>query len=111
MDRRLHAVQDRLAEHCAQTFKTVQGSVSAVTSVSFKQKDLQRKVSFFFYYNEKLPFVIKEREGIYLHNGNVLTFSSYYSRAKKKVIERYMYTIFATLLSVNKYTFYFIRLL
>ena len=34
MDRRLHAVQDRLAEHCAQTFKTVQGSVSAVTSVS-----------------------------------------------------------------------------
>ena len=35
MDRRLHAVQDRLAEQCAQTFKTVQGSVSAVTSVSF----------------------------------------------------------------------------
>lgn len=35
MDRRLHAVQDRLAEQCAQTFKSVQGSVSAVTSVSF----------------------------------------------------------------------------
>ena len=33
MDRRLHTVQDRLAEHCAQTLKTVQGSVSAVTSV------------------------------------------------------------------------------
>ncbi|CAF4282779.1 unnamed protein product, partial [Rotaria sp. Silwood2] len=32
MDRRFHAVQDRLAEHYAQTLKTVQGSVSAVTS-------------------------------------------------------------------------------
>ena len=34
MDRRLHTVQDRLVEHCTQTLKTVQGSVSAVTSVS-----------------------------------------------------------------------------
>jgi hypothetical protein len=33
MDRRLHAVQDRLVEHCTQTFKSVQGSMSAVTSV------------------------------------------------------------------------------
>ncbi|CAF1399863.1 unnamed protein product [Adineta ricciae] len=41
MDRRLHAVQDRLAEQCAQTFKTVQGSVSAVTS--YFQKDVPLK--------------------------------------------------------------------
>jgi hypothetical protein len=34
MDRRLHAVQDRLVEHCTQTFKSVQGSMSAVTTVS-----------------------------------------------------------------------------
>ncbi|CAF1296983.1 unnamed protein product [Adineta steineri] len=41
MDRRLHAVQDRLAEQCAQTFKTVQGSVSAVTS--YFQKEVPAK--------------------------------------------------------------------
>ncbi|CAF0893319.1 unnamed protein product [Rotaria sordida] len=41
MDRRLHAVQDRLAEHCAQTLKTVQGSVSAVTS--YFQKEIPLK--------------------------------------------------------------------
>jgi len=41
MDRRLHIVQDRLAEHCAQTLKTVQGSVSAVTS--YFQKELPSK--------------------------------------------------------------------
>ena len=44
MDRRLHTVQDRLAEHCAQTIKTVQGSVSAVTSVS----SMERFVHFCF---------------------------------------------------------------
>jgi hypothetical protein len=71
MDRRLHAVQDRLAEHCVQTFRTVQGSVSAVTSVSFRTRE---------FFNEKLG----ESEGIYLHNSHVLTFLG-----DKKVIERY----------------------
>ncbi|CAF1026293.1 unnamed protein product [Rotaria sordida] len=37
MDRRLHAVQDRLVEHCTQTLKSVQGSVSAVTSYFQKE--------------------------------------------------------------------------
>ncbi|CAF4245295.1 unnamed protein product [Rotaria sp. Silwood2] len=41
MDRRFHAVQDRLAEHYAQTLKTVQGSVSAVTS--YFQKEIPIK--------------------------------------------------------------------
>ncbi|CAF1987229.1 unnamed protein product [Rotaria magnacalcarata] len=41
MDRRLHAVQDRLVEHCAQTLKSVQGSVSAVTS--YFQKEIPIK--------------------------------------------------------------------
>lgn len=43
MDRRLHAVQDRLAEHYAQTMKTVQGSVSAVTSVSSLKEEICHK--------------------------------------------------------------------
>ena len=34
MDRRLLAVQDRLVEQCTQTFRSVQGSMFAVTSVS-----------------------------------------------------------------------------
>ncbi len=50
MDRRLHAVQDRLVEHCTQTFKTVQGSVSAVTSVSSKfSTKKMRKQKIFMY--------------------------------------------------------------
>ena len=103
MDRRLHAVQDCLSEHCAQTFKTVQGSVSAVTSVSFRRVNFSTK---------KIVFVTRESEGIYLHNGNVLI-----PVGGRKVIERYvhihahirMILSLMTLLSVNKYTFSFIR--
>ena len=52
MDRRLHAVQDRLAEHCAQTLKTVQGSVSAVTSVSKSTKKNKTFDVFFCLFRE-----------------------------------------------------------
>ncbi len=42
MERRLHAVQDRLVEHCTQTLRSVQDSMSAVTSVcSMKDKKRQ----------------------------------------------------------------------
>ncbi|CAF2032410.1 unnamed protein product [Rotaria magnacalcarata] len=37
MDRRLHAVQDRLVEQCSQTFKNVQDSMAAVTSYFQKE--------------------------------------------------------------------------
>ncbi len=46
MDRRLHAVQDRLVEHCTQTFKSVQGSISAVTSVMKKSKPIRIRMGF-----------------------------------------------------------------
>lgn len=43
MDRRLHAVQDRLVEHCTQTLKSVQGSMSVVTSVSLTAHTIERR--------------------------------------------------------------------
>jgi hypothetical protein len=48
MDRRLHAVQDRLVERCTQTFKTVQDSMSAMTSVDLNDQifDLMNVVVF-----------------------------------------------------------------
>ncbi|CAF1505006.1 unnamed protein product [Rotaria sp. Silwood1] len=43
MDRRLHAVQDRLVEQCTQTLKSVQGSVSAVTSYFQKEVPIKHE--------------------------------------------------------------------